>query len=52
MKLLIQNGGDISVGTFETHETPIHYCSKSGNVNILNEIIRFVFFLIEINFFL
>ncbi|RWS27838.1 ion channel nompc-like protein [Leptotrombidium deliense] len=39
MRLLLQNDGDVSLGTNESNETVIHYCSKSGNTNVLNEII-------------
>ena len=39
MRLLVNYGGDVILGTTESAETPVHYCSKSGNTNVLMEII-------------
>lgn len=39
MRLLVNYGGDVILGTTESQETPVHYCSKSGNTNVLMEII-------------
>lgn len=39
MRVLIKAGGDVSLGTLQTLETPIHYCCKSGNIHVLQEII-------------
>lgn len=39
MQALIKAGADVSLGTLQTLETPIHYCCKSGNIAVLKEII-------------
>lgn len=39
VKLLLEMGGDPMLEASNTRETAIHYCSKSGNVNVLEEII-------------
>lgn len=38
MRLLLENGGDVFLETFLQRETPVHYCCKSGNTNVLAEI--------------
>ncbi|XP_027200011.2 LOW QUALITY PROTEIN: uncharacterized protein LOC113794122 [Dermatophagoides pteronyssinus] len=42
MRLLLENGGNVFLETIEKSETPVHYCSKSGNTNALQEIISFL----------
>nr|XP_046909522.1 uncharacterized protein LOC124490979 [Dermatophagoides farinae] len=42
MRLLLENGGNVFLETIEKTETPVHYCSKSGNTNALQEIISFL----------
>lgn len=39
VRLLLSTGGDPMLEASETQETSIHYCSKSGNINVLDEII-------------
>ena len=39
MRLLLQSGGDSMLEAPDTRETSVHYCSKSGNVNVFNEIL-------------
>ncbi|KAI1299277.1 Ankyrin-3 [Halotydeus destructor] len=39
VRFLLQAGGDPVLEASETKETAIHYCSKSGNINVLREII-------------
>lgn len=39
MRLLLQSGGDPMQEALEVKETAVHYCSKSGNINVLQEII-------------
>uniref|UniRef100_T1JXK5 Ion transport domain-containing protein n=1 Tax=Tetranychus urticae TaxID=32264 RepID=T1JXK5_TETUR len=39
MNLLLKNGGDVNLGTNQNQETAVHCCSKSGNTNVLREII-------------
>lgn len=39
MRLLLQSGGDSGLEAADTKETAIHYCAKSGNINVLEEII-------------
>lgn len=38
MRLLLKHGGDVFLETFIQRETPVHYCCKSGNTNVLLEI--------------
>lgn len=40
MRLLLQSGGDPMLEAADTRETAIHYCSKSGNIHALEEIIN------------
>ncbi|PAA54585.1 hypothetical protein BOX15_Mlig005281g1, partial [Macrostomum lignano] len=42
VKLLLRYEGDISVPTKFTAETPLHYCARSGNEDILLEIVKFL----------
>ena len=42
MRSLLENGGNVFLETIEKSETPVHYCSKSGNTNALQEIISFL----------
>lgn len=39
MRLLLQSGGDSMLEALDTRESAVHYCSKSGNVNVLAEIV-------------
>ncbi|KAH7970063.1 hypothetical protein HPB52_023952 [Rhipicephalus sanguineus] len=39
MRILLKHGGDVNAETRTTMETPIHHCSRTGNVAILQEII-------------
>lgn len=39
MRLLLHAGGDPMLEASETKETSIHYCSKSGNINVLQEVL-------------
>ena len=39
VRLLLQTGGDPMLEATETRETSVHYCSKSGNINVLDEIL-------------
>ncbi|PAA54089.1 hypothetical protein BOX15_Mlig025367g1 [Macrostomum lignano] len=42
VKLLLRYEGDVSVQTKYTNETPLHYCARSGNEDILLEIVKFL----------
>ncbi|XP_042907067.2 uncharacterized protein [Parasteatoda tepidariorum] len=37
--LILQNGGSVTTETKQNCETPIHYCCKAGNEDVLKEII-------------
>ena len=34
LTLLLLDGGDIHSQTKQTHETPLHYCSRAGNTDV------------------
>lgn len=40
VKLLFENGGDVSLQTKQFQETAIHYCALAGNYDILFEILN------------
>ncbi|XP_015788937.1 uncharacterized protein LOC107365878 isoform X2 [Tetranychus urticae] len=39
-KLLLDSGGSIMIGNFDTKETPVHYCCRYGSIGALEEIIH------------
>lgn len=39
MHMLLKKGGDLTLETQDKKEGPIHYCSRSGNTNVLSEMI-------------
>ncbi|XP_013382005.1 serine/threonine-protein phosphatase 6 regulatory ankyrin repeat subunit A-like [Lingula anatina] len=40
IKLMLEYNGDTNTQTRMTHETPLHYCSRAGNEDILLEMVR------------
>nr|XP_047126785.1 serine/threonine-protein phosphatase 6 regulatory ankyrin repeat subunit A-like [Hydra vulgaris] len=38
IRLLLDNYAEVSIPTFETKETPVHYCCRNGNTDILRMI--------------
>jgi ankyrin repeat protein len=39
IKMLLENGADVSLQTKQTHETCFHYCAIAGNNDVLTEMI-------------
>ncbi|CAH1774233.1 unnamed protein product [Owenia fusiformis] len=40
IKLMLEYEGDVNMSTKLTQETPIHYCARAGNEDILMEIVK------------
>ncbi|XP_022241744.1 ankyrin-3-like, partial [Limulus polyphemus] len=40
VKILLQNGGNVTMETTEWKETPLHYCSRAGNVESMRVILE------------
>lgn len=38
-RVLLEYGANVTLVTNNTSETPLHYCSQSGNVNIMEELV-------------
>ncbi|XP_068094527.1 serine/threonine-protein phosphatase 6 regulatory ankyrin repeat subunit B-like [Hyperolius riggenbachi] len=42
VRLLLEHGADISHTTTQTGETPLHYCARTGNTQVLSEMIKHI----------